>query len=456
MKYFERKRRQLFKNHYINGAEKSVSGVDSVDIKASAGVPFKSLKINGASALVPETDIMPNYIEYFKNIESYEFGSVSSVYEIPFPAEWLGKELSFSLVEKTKMKDITFGLSNGGGFFANSINLLGYNGELSTVKSSEFSHFRFTGIVDSDTFSEITNFWQNYAVKVIKDAEGESPTPSEPWTLKCLGDNGVTISLGEKTVSLPSTVKINGKDVQLLLSEYDNITVDGVQGRVVYTSYAFPYYFTGDETFQINSWAKNRGYGSYYQVVPKGYALTDSLACTHFKKGVYTENSTMVTQKNAFGYTGTWYIWFRSDGVQTTDEFKAWVKAQHEAGNPVYVIAKLKTPIEHDITDTDFGKALLSLCAPANDDFQLTVTGALKGASLSAIYYSTREEDTVNITVKYVDEGGNEINEPWINQARKGSKYLVIAPHIDGYVRVVNEVFGVADSDIEVILEYRR
>ena len=58
--------------------------------------------------------------------------------------------------------------------------------------------------------------------------------------------------------------------------------------------------------------------------------------------------------------------------------------------------------------------------------------------------------------MKYIDESGNEIKEPWVNQTRKGSKYLVIAPHIDGYVRVVNEVFGVADSDIEVILEYRR
>ena len=456
MKYFERKRRSLFKNHYVNGAQKSISGSGFIPIISSAGVPFKSLEISGVSRLVPETDIMPSYIDYFKNVENYDFGSVSSVYEIPFPSECLGKELSFSLVEKTKMKDITFGLSNGGGFFANSINLLGYNGELSSVKSSEFSHFRFTGIVDSDTFSEITNFWQNYAVKVIKDAEGESPTPSEPWTLKCLGDNGVTISLGEKTVSLPSTVKINGKDVQLLLSEYDKITVDGVQGRVVYTSYAFPYYFTGDETFQINGWAKNRGYGSYYQVVPKGYALTDSLACTHFKKGVYTENSTMVTQKNAFGYTGTWYIWFRSDGVQTADEFKAWVKAQYEAGNPVYVIAKLKTPIKHDITDTDFGKALLSLCLPAGESAPLMVNGVLTGAPISAVYYSTKEADTVNITVKYIDESGNEIKEPWVNQTRKGSKYLVIAPHIDGYVRVVNEVFGVADSDIEVILEYRR
>ena len=456
MRYFERKRRSLFKSHYVNGREKSVSGVGSIEIKSSAGVPFKSFEISGLSVLLPETDILPPYLSYFKEIENYEFGGVSSVYEIPFPAEWQGKELTFSIVEKTKMRDITFGLSDGGGFFANSVNLLGYNGEISTVKSSEFSHFRFTGITDNDTFSEITNFWQNYEVKVTKDAEGESPTPSEPWTIKCLGDEGVTVTLEEKTVKIPKSVTLNGTNIPLLLSEYDKLTVDNANKRVIYSMGSYKKAFTGTESFSRHTWSYNNGYGNHYMMnvpylvntttkVPNGY-------CTQFNVRGWS-----LPQKNySVAITETTALLFTTDSVQTVDEFKAFLKAQSNAGTPVTTLFQRKTAIEYDLTSTDFGKELLSLCLPANETAPFTVSGALYGVPVSAVYYSTKEADVVNITVKYVDENGNEIKEPWVNQTRRGSKYLVIAPHVDGYARVTNEIYGVADGDTEVVLEYRR
>ena len=458
MKYFERKRRSLFKNHYVNGAQKSVSGSGSIPIISSAGVPFKSLEISGVSRLVPETDIMPNYIEYFKNIESYEFGSVSSVYEIPFPTEWLGKELSFSLVEKTKMKDITFGLSNGGGFFANSINLLGYNGELSSVKSSEFSHFRFTGIVDSDTFSEITNFWQNYVVKVIKDAEGESPTPSEPWTLKCLGDEGVTVALGEKTVKIPKSVTVNNEKIPLMFSEYDKLIVDGERKRVIYRQGSLYKEFENGNQIATHNWASQNGYGNNY-IYQKWYHNTEILNngyCNYFPL-VPMNWDTMSKQENVFAlYSADDYIAFRTNGTMTLTEFKNWIAEKYNEGTPLTLLVKRVDAIEHDLTDTNFGKELLLLTLEADKSDRLSVSGNLGGAPISAVYYSTKEADTVNITVKYIDESGNEIKEPWINQTRKGSKYLIVAPHIDGYARVTNEVYGVADNDSEIILEYRR
>ena len=58
MNYFERNRRNLFKNHHINGMEKSVSGVDSVGIKSSAGAPPKSLEIKGLSSLGTEINML--------------------------------------------------------------------------------------------------------------------------------------------------------------------------------------------------------------------------------------------------------------------------------------------------------------------------------------------------------------------------------------------------------------
>lgn len=162
----------------------------------------------------------------------------------------------------------------------------------------------------------------------------------------------------EETVEIPTSVN----NIPLIFTEYDKLLVDRLNNKVVYETYAFPYTYTGEESYSVSGWASDLGYGNYYQTIPKNnVAFTDVLASTHFKKGKWTQSTIMKTQTNIVTYTGTWYIVFKTDGTQSLDDFKAWIKSQYDAGTPVCVIAKRKYAIEHDITNTDLGQALLAL-----------------------------------------------------------------------------------------------
>ena len=455
MNYFERNRRNLFKNHHINGMEKSVSGVDSVGIKSSAGAPPKSLEIKGLSSLKNETELFFKYADYFKNLDNYvTIGS--GFYFIPFPSEWLGKELTFSLVEKQKMENIAVEVADRVDPYPYYERLLGWSGEITTVTSNTYSHFMFRNIRD-ENLSEISEFWQSYALSVKYKSEKSNPTPDEPWTIGTLGE-GLEIKLGERVVNVPKSVTVNGKSVPLLFSQWDKLTVDGKNKRVIYTEGSWQRKMTGTERLLLKTNTKPE-YGNWYhfgtQIYDNAIPATGYGYCSHFKRGTYVDSS---SNHSFIASQADIVVFFRKDDITTLDDFKAWLQQKYAEGNPVVLLVKRTTAniIEHDITGTELGRELLSLCAPAGTDATLEIKGGLDGAPINLVYYSTEEADTVNITIRYKDEEGNEIREPRVNETRKGSKYIIVAPHIDGYKRVSSEVYGVADSDTEIILEYRR
>ena len=455
MNYFERNRRNLFKNHHINGMEKSISGVDSLEIKASAGVPPKSLEIKGLSGVFPKIDLLLSHLDYFKNLDNYIDGGITSVYVIPFPEEWIGKELTFSLKEKTKMQDISFELCDGIGLFVNSERLLDYNGKVSEKTTANYSYFRFTGILE---LSKISEFWQNYSVSVLSISKATSPNPSDPWSIKTLGSSNVEIKLGEYSIVAPKSVTVSGQTVPLLFTEWDKLTVDGKNKRVIYTEGSWQREMTGTERLLLKTNTKPE-YGNWYhfgtQIYDNAIPATGYGYCSHFKRGTFVDSSSncsFIPSSNDI------VVFFRKDDITTLDDFKAWLQQKYAEGNPVVLLVKRTTAntIEHDITNTDFGQALLSMRVPSEADSTLEIKGGLDEVPLSLAYYSCKEADVVNITIRYLDENGNEIGEPRVNKTRKGSKYLIVAPHIDGYTRVSSETYGVADSDTEIILEYRR
>lgn len=166
------------------------------------------------------------------------------------------------------------------------------------------------------------------------------------------------------TITIPTSIDVNGTNVSLLFSEYDKLTVDRLNNKVIYSQGSCMYSYTGEETgaskLSITS-GNGNNYRSYYGSLFN--KLYNSISCysnrgylSHFKKGEWKPLS-------AYGTCAirTTDIIFRTDRVQTLDEFKAFLKEQYENGTPVTFICQRQTPIEHDITSTDLGQSLLAL-----------------------------------------------------------------------------------------------
>lgn len=286
-----------------------------------------------------------------------------------------------------------------------------------------------------------------------KTAQNGTPTPETPIPIENANDNGMLLKLNDTYITIPKSITLNGKNVPLLFSEYDKLTVDRVKNEVIYSQGSRTYIATGDEHMYINDWCLGKGYGNYYMIDIGSPAMSNVLVSTHFKRGAWTEAVTMKTQKNTVSRGSDWHLGFKTDGTQTIEDFKAWLKAQYEVGTPVKVIAKRRDAVEHDITNTDLGQALLSLATRQGTNY-LEIVGDLEPSALNVTYYSESEQDQVNLTIKYMC-GDREIKDPRVQEIRKGSKYLIVAPHIDGYTRISSEVYGVADENTTIELIYK-
>ncbi len=518
MKYFERNRRRLTKHHYMRGTQKSISGTSSVLIEDSAGVPLKRIEISGKTiqALIPLEYQQVQYIEMSTGDGAWLNTPllINSNLKLHFVIDKLvgvnangSSVLNFTSVDSLLTLNI-----NGTAVIAdiprNSNSGYVIDVDLSNAKitidgvdydvsshlplSDETTTFGIgrtsTGSYTTHGAQRVSAFKGSDGVKECelipcKDIVSSTPgfynlesnvfyassgsynftsgsavtlTPNTPIPIQNSNDNGIIVSLNGEEIEIPTSIDVNGTKVPLLFSEYDKLIVDGENKMVYYESYAFPYIYTGDEWYGISSWAGNLGYGNYYQTIPKNnVAFTDVLLSSHFKKGKWTQDNIMKTQTNVVTYTSTWYLVFKTDGTQTIDDFKAWVKEQYEAGTPVTVIAKRKYAKTYDLTHLDFGQKLLALCVPKGESGTLEVSSELGITSLDVSYYSEVNEDKVTLSIRYVNEAGEEIAEPKTYNVRRGSKYQIVVPHIDGYTRTQERVFGVASGDEQINLIYK-
>lgn len=162
-------------------------------------------------------------------------------------------------------------------------------------------------------------------------------------------------------VDIPTSIDVNGTNVPLTFSEYDKLTVDRLNNKVIYSQGSFTYSYTGEETGGGMQIANGNGlnYQSFLEYLPSGPtgAFVNNVGyCSHFKKA----NWNPLSAPNTYA-TRTYDVIFRTDGVQTLDEFKAFLKEQYENGTPVTIVKQRQEPIEHDITNTDLGQSLLNL-----------------------------------------------------------------------------------------------
>lgn len=225
---------------------------------------------------------------------------------------------------------------------------------------------------------------QEVIVENLQIEESPTKTPYEPY-------------FAPTTIQIPPSVTVDGTTVSLRFSIYDKIIVDRLSSKVTYLSGTWYTEFNGNESFYQNSFADSSGYGRYYVFafdIPAsgGY-------CTHFRRVGWLANKTVTNVFSWVEVNSTYNrIAFKTDGnkddtfANSLAEFKALLKSLYNAGTPVTVLAKLKTPTEYVLYDkannitTDLGQALLNLANSTQNATNILTTTSTPSANLLVNY----------------------------------------------------------------------
>ena len=475
MRYFDRHRKRLTKHLYIRGTLKNVEGEKEVKIESSAGVPFDKIEISGKTTQ-PLKDQAEKYKAYFENLDNYTLAGVSGAYVIKLPDEWQGKKLTYLANVNNALDGVALYLSDGESFlFSSTKALLDASGATSSVTSSAYTHLILTGIMSEDVEDEngnilslpikITEFWQGHSLAVTSSVV----CPDFPSPIKNTSSDETKIVLYENgrlkdEISIPPSIVVNGKEVPLLFSKWDKLTIDGNGGKVIYTEGSWQRVLTGKEVWRLSQSAHDNGYGEFYYT-PTGEQFNVTPAdftgyCNCLVSAKWADsapkNSFIVTSEKTTS-THSGIFMFCTDKVTSLADIKIWLQERYAEGNPVIFIVKRTTSntITHDITSTELGQALLGLFMERGVDGTLEVESELGISSLRCSYYSQENEDKVVLTVSYQNETGEALMNDKTYNVRRGSKYQIVSPQIDGYEPSEKEVFGVADGDLTIILKYK-
>ena len=185
-----------------------------------------------------------------------------------------------------------------------------------------------------------------------KTAQNGTPTPQNPIDLVSV--ENPTLTIGDQTVTIPYTLRGIG-DVK------DEIVVDGKNNTVRLIQRIERYVFQGTETLFPGISDKVRMFGAYANrfKAPASYDSPKVIAlCTKFANATANEVSGQLINNRFCISPGVGEQWFYSTAFagKSLNEVRELLKG-------VEIIGEAKKYKETDITDTECGKALLSLAA---------------------------------------------------------------------------------------------
>ena len=173
-----------------------------------------------------------------------------------------------------------------------------------------------------------------------------------------------------QSVSVPSSVLlVDGAMLTLHMGEGDTLAVNGVAKTVTYTSTFDQYTFTGNEVWNdisssLNKEGKSRFVArntlEYYN--KKGIKAYCNISKVTQISGqvVDSDYGVQLYYVGSDGGTHARIVYFTLP-TMTLAEFKQWLK-----DNPTTLRYEIETPIEYDLTDTDFGQQLLEFFIQQN------------------------------------------------------------------------------------------
>lgn len=182
-----------------------------------------------------------------------------------------------------------------------------------------------------------------------KSTQDGAPTPDNPKAIESV--NITTINVDSQSIVLnhtlpgiPVTSGGNYTDSDGQQWICDEIDLE----RGAYVRRISSIELTGKETWSLNAQANTEGVRAYHiMTVDKFYHGRGY--CTHFANaGAWADG--LASKYNVFWVPNESVVVFKTDGVQSLDEFKAMIGNAYDAGNPVTLYCARKAPIETPLT----------------------------------------------------------------------------------------------------------
>ena len=227
-----------------------------------------------------------------------------------------------------------------------------FNWRVSIETAGEY-YIRLTGGGNESNYDHLDVRFKN--IMITKEISYDVYPPFEPYF-----NSSVTIS-GLSDIPL-----------RAIGDQRDELIIDGGKKTVKHIQRITPMLLDPEADWYSNAFLGSLGIQAYQHRLSnliqysKDYPTAIS---THFKynKSI-PSNLGPDAINNTVSPVANTTVAFRTDGLQTLEEFVAW----YEATNPeTYFI--LETPIETDLTDTEIGKKLLAL-STGRGDLTLTIT----------------------------------------------------------------------------------
>ncbi len=499
MTHFEQIRRRLTKHHKIRGTRATASCENNtIKIENSAGVGFEGMKIFGASHQ-PSVNFGEVYKDYFKNTLNYTC-LVTGAFAIPLPSAFIGKELTFSVQNIGTALANTLSLSDSDNpLFATTESLLSSSGEINTVTSSKYTYLIIGNVMSSD---EISAFWENYLlVATANEVSADLPHP-----IYSSADGGITLNLNSRNIfdlakassstywkgtqykkftpivfkkGVRYTVTIGKNLCNSIDYPFDTETVaivinanGGWNGISIGNTSSGIRYGTKFSVYNQNSdlylwtYVKGISYEQFFTEVIKEMQIVQGTEELNFEP--YFNPVTVAIPSEVTLTDGT-IVPLRLGKYKKADyiemnrskrsvRYYEYTKAPNSA-LPLSEQIENDEPSVYDLSSSDLAQELLSLNMPCYLSGSIEVTpNDEKMPHVSGIeveYYSTTRDEMSILTIDFIDTEGAEIQASKEYSVRKGARYLIIPPHIDGYMPILEKQEGIASGDTTVSLIYK-
>ncbi len=467
MRVTKRFERRITTPYFKVGTLKKTLAQTTATITGSAGLPFDNLTLYG-STVQPIPNRAEVYRQYFTSETRYVSAGTNGAYSIALPAEFIGKELNFSISTKASGSGAALYLADASSaLFATLTPLCSSSGKAYAVSGSTFTHLIFTNVETTDKETDdgsiilvrdgIIDFWAKHELVVTS-----APSPDFFTPVSSVGESGTTLTLSwdgkNNAVNLPVAVTSGNETVTLRLSRYDSITVNRKAQSVIYRDGTVVFDLTGNEAWKIKEDTAAQGKG-IFAYAAMSTAFSEGF-CPYLTYVTWIPN---VALKNVFSVFNSKNLAIKLERnekdpsyyKEALNEITRMLKTRYNSSAGVSILARRKQIIDRDISNTSLGKALLNLTLPRGSNGTLTLAGTSVAGRVEVQYYALNEADVAPLTVVFQNENGEEISQRKEYLIRKGSLWQLSAPEIDGYTPTSGELFGAITEGETVVIEYK-